>query len=208
MNGTEQHPVSLESVPPAPSDAHMNKFLTVPNLLSILRMVLVIPFLLVMLSSIPSATVWGAVLIAIAALTDKLDGVLARKYHQTSEWGRILDPLADKLALAAGVLVLLVLKLVPLWFAGLVFGRDLLILLGGLYLKSTRGTVLPSNEAGKWTVGFITLTVFLLLVRVDSLVTDIAMSATSVMLLVSFVLYVSRFVEVIKNSGQSVHGTL
>ena len=200
MSATHRQPATVNAVPAVPRDPHANRFLTLSNLLSLLRAFLAIPFLLIMLSSMPSAKVWGCVLIAVAALTDKLDGVLARKYHQTTEWGRILDPLADKVDVAAAVVVLLLTKSLPLWFVGLVFGRDVLILLGGLYVKSTRGVVLASNEAGKWTVGLITLTIFLLLLGVHSLLTDIMIAVTSMMLLISFGLYVSRFVDLVKNS--------
>jgi CDP-diacylglycerol--glycerol-3-phosphate 3-phosphatidyltransferase len=207
VNATHRQSAAISSVSPASVEAPANKFLTVPNILSLLRASLVIPFLLVMLSSMPSASVWGCVLMGVAALTDNLDGVLARKYRQTSEWGRILDPLADKIGVAAAVVVLLVLNSLPVWFAAFVFGRDVLILLGGLYLKSTRGVVLPSNTAGKWAVGFIILTLFLLLAGLRSLVTDVMMLATSAMLVLSVGLYISRFVDVIKNSRVSGHGT-
>jgi CDP-diacylglycerol--glycerol-3-phosphate 3-phosphatidyltransferase len=208
VNATHRQSAAVGSVSSVSVEGPANKFLTVPNLLSLLRALLVIPFVLVMLSSMPSATLWGCVLMGIAALTDNLDGVLARKYRQTSEWGRILDPLADKIGVAAAVIVLLVLNSIPVWFGTLVFSRDVLILLGGVYLKSSRGVVLPSNSVGKWAVGFIILTLFLLLAGLRSPVIDVMMFVTSAMLVLSFGLYVYRFVEVINNFRMTKHGIL
>lgn len=196
MNTTQQQ---LRSSPRPSSGSLLavtDKFLTVSNLLSVLRALLAIPFVMVMLSGDPMARWWGGALLAVAALTDKLDGVLARKYDRVTEWGKILDPLADKIGVGVVVLVLFSLKALPLWFVILVLVRDVLIFTGGFYLKATRGVVVPSNEAGKWAVGIITLTVFLLVLGVHSVVTEILLYLSTFMLLFSFVLYVIRFVEI------------
>lgn len=135
----------------------------------------------------------------IGALTDKYDGELARKYNQITEWGKILDPLADKIGVGAVVLVLLVLNVIPLWFVIIVLGRDVLIFSGGMYLKAARGVVLPSNETGKWAVGIISLTLFLMVLNLHSWVIDVLMVLSVVLLALSFVLYVKRFGEVLRH---------
>jgi CDP-diacylglycerol--glycerol-3-phosphate 3-phosphatidyltransferase len=178
-----------------------DRFLTLSNFLSVLRAVLVIPFVMVMSSTDPMARWWGGALLAVAALTDKLDGMLARKYNQVTEWGRILDPLADKIGVAAVVLVLFTLKALPFWFVALVLGRDVLIFAGGVFLKATRGVVLPSNETGKWAVGIITLTIFLLVLGVHSVVTETLLYVSTFMLLISFALYLMRFWEIEKQKN-------
>ena len=137
----------------------------------------------------------------IAALTDKIDGVLARKLHQTSEWGKIFDPLADKIALAACVIVLLLLQEIPPWFVIAVLLRDFLIFAGGMYIKATRGIILPSNETGKWTVGILALTLFGLVIGIPAPLSDTMMFASLAMIIMSFVLYVKRFVEVFAIRG-------
>ncbi len=101
-----------------------SRFLTSSNLLSILRALLVIPFVAVMVSELPSARIWGCVIILLAALTDKLDGMLARRFNEITEWGKILDPLADKIGVAAVALVLLWLGEIPLWFLLVLIIRD------------------------------------------------------------------------------------
>jgi CDP-diacylglycerol--glycerol-3-phosphate 3-phosphatidyltransferase len=169
-------------------------FLTAPNLLSLLRLVLAVPFAAVMLSSRPDSRVWGTVLIVLGVLTDKLDGMLARTLHQETEWGRILDPVADKVGVATAAVVLVVLGELPLWFAGMVLGRDLLILGGGLVLKTRRGVVIPSNVLGKWTVGAMALLIFLFVIRQAGVLTDGLMVLCTVLLALSLLQYVRVFI--------------
>jgi CDP-diacylglycerol--glycerol-3-phosphate 3-phosphatidyltransferase len=169
-------------------------FLTVPNLLSLLRLLLAVPFATVMLSSHPDSRIWGTVIIVLGVLTDKFDGVLARKLHQESEWGRILDPVADKVCVATAAVVLLVLGELPLWFAGMVLGRDLLILAGGLVLKTRRGVVISSNVTGKWTVGGMALLIFLLVIRQAGAITDGLLFLCTALLALSLLQYVRVFI--------------
>ena len=184
-----------------------NRFFTVSNLLSISRAFLAIPFAIVMLSDSPNATWWGISILALAALTDKLDGVFARKYHEVTVWGKILDPIADKIGMAIVAIVLVKLGLIPFWFvAGLIL-RDLLILAGGIYVKRSRGVVLQSNVLGKWTIGALALTMFAAMLRWTT-VTDIFLWLSVTMLAGSLVLYGQRFIEVMSSKPQPEPSTL
>jgi len=183
---------------PGTTTATVERFFTISNFLSISRALLTIPFVLVMLSEYPSSRMWGGLIMFVAALTDKYDGVLARKFNQITEWGKILDPLADKIAVGAVVLVLLHLHDIPLWLVVVVLGRDILIFIGGMYIKATRGVVLPSNETGKWAVGIISLTLFLMVLDLHSWVIDVLLCISVLLLALSFVLYIKRFIEVLK----------
>ena len=160
-------------------------------------MVLVVPFALVLTSDIPNARWWGIGIALLAMLTDKLDGDLARYLHAESEWGRILDPLADKVAVATIAIILLWLGIIPLWFVIVLVARDLLILAGGLYLKKRTGEVLPSNMAGKWAVGVISMTMVLALIDENMWIVPVGIWMSVAMVLLSTVLYVKRFVAVV-----------
>lgn len=184
---------SAEHAPPS------QQFVTISNLLSILRALLTVPFALVMFSDAPDARLWGLALLGIAALTDKLDGDLARKFNQITEWGKILDPLADKVGMAVLTIVLVRLDLIPLWLFVAILARDLLILGGGLYLKARWGHVEPSNILGKWTVGVLAATMALALLSVGGLVMDFAIWLSVAMLVASFAAYVNVFVQVMKD---------
>lgn len=158
-----------------------------------MRVVLAIPFALVMLSDSADATLWGIVILAAASLTDKFDGVLARKLNEVTEWGKILDPVADKIGMGVVAVVLVKLGLIPLWFVVGLLGRDLLILAGGIYIKRTRSVVLQSNQLGKWTIGALALTMFAAMLR-WTLVTDIFLWLSAAMLAGSLVFYARRFI--------------
>jgi len=183
---------------PTPDALSGERFFTVSNLLSIFRAFLSLPFAIIMLSGAPGSRWWGAAIMAVAALTDKLDGVFARRLNQVTEWGKILDPLADKIAVITVVVVLLVLKEIPVWFVALVLVRDVVIFGAGMYLKAVHGVVLPSNETGKWAVGIISLTLFLFLVGFVSVVTDVLMAASVIMQALSSYFYAIRFGRVLK----------
>jgi cardiolipin synthase len=83
---------------------------------------------------------------AVAAICDGVDGYIARRYNQRSELGAILDPLADKLLLVSGIVVLSFehkpyLETIPLWLTGTVIGRDILVLVGMFVIQMTVGKV-------------------------------------------------------------------
>jgi CDP-diacylglycerol--glycerol-3-phosphate 3-phosphatidyltransferase len=170
---------------------------TLPNLLSISRAALAVPFVAVMLSSMEGKRLWGVCILLLGALTDKLDGELARRLHCESEWGKILDPVADKFAVAAVSLVLLWLGDLPLWFVIVLLARDLLIFIGGMYLRYTRGVVLPSNKTGKWSVGVFSLTLFGALVGIPDTFLMALMVASVTMAAISLALYLRRFFSTI-----------
>jgi CDP-diacylglycerol--glycerol-3-phosphate 3-phosphatidyltransferase len=90
---------------------------------------------------------WVAVAsFAVAALSDGLDGYIARRYHQFSELGRILDPLADKLLLVSGVVLLSLknephLHRIPLWLTVIILSRDVLLVLGLVVIQLVCGRI-------------------------------------------------------------------
>lgn len=100
-----------------------------PNGLTVLRILLVAPLCVLVLSDRPLAALGVA---ALAGATDALDGFLARRFGWQSRLGGVLDPLADKLLLDSGFVTLAIIGAVPVWLAALVVGRDLVILAGAL----------------------------------------------------------------------------
>ena len=84
-------------------------------------------------------------------ISDYLDGAIARRTDSISDWGKILDPLADKLGLAAFVITLAILGAVPVWFVIVVAIRDTLIAAAGILITRRQGTPPSSNIWGKLT---------------------------------------------------------
>lgn len=161
----------------------------VSNLLSLSRMLLVVP---------TAFAVWydakalAVALFVLAAVTDYLDGFFARRLNQISDLGKVLDPLADKVYVAVVVVQLLVMGILPFWFVAVVLARDLLILAGGLYVEKATGIVLPSNWVGKWAVGALSLTVLLMYLDAGDIPEWTGILVTLIMLAWSSILYAIR----------------
>lgn len=124
-----------------------DRVLTLPNMLSIARLLGVPLFLWLVLG--PEADGWALVVLALAGLTDYLDGWLARTLNQTSTLGQILDPVADRLYILAVVVGLALRDIIPWWLAVLLPLRDVL-LFGLVPFLRTRGySALPVHFLGK-----------------------------------------------------------
>ena len=141
----------------------MRKWLTLPNLFTLARLVLA-PFILCAILDRRHMT--AAVLFAAAAATDGIDGYLARKLHAATPAGAYLDPIADKFLLSGVYLVLAVIGSVPWWLVALIFGRDLLILgSSGAALLLTQLRAFPPSVWGKVSTFFQILTAVAFLAR-------------------------------------------
>jgi cardiolipin synthase len=129
------------------TDRASSAVFTIPNVLSFLRILLIPVF--VTLIARPSTTTWGLILFAAVVATDWVDGWAARRTGQVSELGKILDPTADRLAIAAGLIALVVRGVFPLWAALLVLIRDGVILVVGLVLLAGRHMRIEVRTIGK-----------------------------------------------------------
>jgi len=109
---------------------------TVPNLICLLRMALAAPIVYLLANGRYGATL---VLFAIAALSDILDGYLAKTFNWATDLGKVLDPLADKLLLVSVFITLTWLGLVPVWLAAVAIARDVVIGVGAWTYKRLFG---------------------------------------------------------------------
>lgn len=125
----------------------MPRWMNLPNLLTLIRLILV-PFIIAAILQGNHAV--ALVLFASAALTDGLDGLLARRFGAMTRAGAYLDPIADKCLLSGVFLALALAGLVPRWFVVVIFGRDLYILCAALLLLSfTAQRSFPPSVWGK-----------------------------------------------------------
>ncbi|MBL8021159.1 MAG: CDP-diacylglycerol--glycerol-3-phosphate 3-phosphatidyltransferase [Leptospirales bacterium] len=148
--------------------------LNLPNFLTVLR-VLSVPFFIYFLLQ-PSFTLrlTAFVLFALASLTDLVDGYLARKWNQQTEFGKFLDPLADKfLVLGAFITFLFLTEQAQLWMVFCIVGRDMMIT-ALRYLGIKKGRSLRTSRFGKWKTAFqmfsivVILTSFLMVSYADT----------------------------------------
>lgn len=123
-----------------------DKIITIPNILSTLRILLVPIFVISM--NIRDYSLALKILI-LAGITDSVDGIIARKFNQTSKLGIFLDPFADKLLLISIMITFYLHQLVPRWFILLLLTRDILIALGWLEIYLRKKKLMNPHILGK-----------------------------------------------------------
>ena len=123
-----------------------SRVLTVPNVLSFLRLALVPVFLWLL---IEGADAWALLVLAVSSLTDFLDGWIARRFNQITRLGQLLDPAADRLYIFAALIGLAWRDLVPWWIVVVVVGRDVCLLGLGVVLANHGFGPLPVHLLGK-----------------------------------------------------------
>lgn len=177
---------------------------TKSNLISLFRLFLAIPFWMLM-DDFESNRYIVFGLCVFAAFTDMLDGYLARKFNEVTEFGKVIDPLADKIAMAAVVIKLyLIGEIAPFYFF-LIIGRDILIFIGGIFVSKKIGKVLPSNKLGKLAVLSIGIILLLILIGIDKniFIYQFFFYLSIVLIFASFAGYVIRAAEFIKRNSKN-----
>ncbi len=138
--------------------------MNIANSLTILRIFLIPLFVFVLLIRIPYSDYLAALVFIAAALTDSLDGYLARKLHQVTKLGIILDPLADKLLITAALISLVELGAMPGWIAIVILGREFAV--SGLRaVKAEEGIIIPASKMGKTKTVVQVIAVLLLILQ-------------------------------------------
>ena len=138
-------PVQIDPSAASPSGS-TTRLLTIPNIISFVRLTTVPIFVWLFVSGRENAAV---VLYIAGASTDFLDGYIARRTNSVSELGKLLDPLADRIFIAALVIALVVRETMPLWVAIAIVGRDLLVLSLFPYLERRKIQRIAVNKVGK-----------------------------------------------------------
>lgn len=132
------------------------------NRLTLSRLALTILFVVSLNSSWHYARTAALVLFLIAGVTDFIDGEIARRYGHITNFGKLMDPLVDKIMMAAAFISLVPLKAIPAWAATTVVARDFLIT-GLRLMASAKGHVLPADRLGKQKTSWQIITVIFFL---------------------------------------------
>jgi cardiolipin synthase (CMP-forming) len=127
-------PEDAGDVVPASDEDGLDRIWTIPNLLSIGRLGLLGVFCWLLFGD--HAPVAASIVLAITGTTDFFDGYVARRLHQVTTLGKVLDPTADRIVLATGIIAIAAYGAVPWWLAGLVLGREVLVSLAVLALAA------------------------------------------------------------------------
>lgn len=138
-----------------------DKIITIPNMLSFLRLLGVPLFVWLILG--PQADGWAFVVLAVSSLTDWLDGKIARATGQITRLGQLLDPIADRLYIAAAIITFAIRGIIPWWLLVALLARDVIMALVMLRLKRHGVVGLPVHFLGKAATFFLLLAFPLLL---------------------------------------------
>ena len=135
--------------------------MSIPNLLSLLRLVLVPVFAVVFFQPAPDAHRWAVLIYLTAFLTDVADGWIARHFNQITKLGRILDPLADKLMTFTVIICITADGIIPLWAVVVFFLKELTMAIGGYRSAIYQGRVaaasitIAAKQPNDWSKGII-----------------------------------------------------
>lgn len=187
--------------------------MNVPNFLSIVRIILIPVFAVVYLSApevAPEAGLWvpqyllAAGILLFSGLTDVLDGVIARRCHQITKLGRILDPVADKLTQATVTVLMAVRN--PEWtiLPILYIGKEVLMLIGGVKLLKMHHDIAPSKWFGKLATAVFYITMILLIAMpgLPSWATITAITLVIVTTVFAFGMYFPLYFKYLQNKNE------
>jgi len=174
--------------------------LTLSNLLTISRIFLVAPIIFFLHQNTPESNLWAVVVMLLAALTDWLDGYFSRRLHQQSDVGRILDPLADKFAVAVIAIYLTQERDFPLWFLLLILARDFAILALGFLMTSRLRAIPESDWFGKVAVTGLAIVILVYALEATSFKIPFLMVSVGLVGLTIFS-YLRRFWKALKEDG-------
>ena len=179
--------------------------MNLPNKLAMLRMILIIPFVLIIQVALSTdnlsleifTRLIATVIFVGAAITDYFDGKIARKYNMITNLGKLIDPLADKLLVISAMVVFTKYDRLSLWIVLVIIFRELLIT-GLRSIVAAEGVVIAAETLGKWktTTQMIALTIMILL-PTSGIVNNILMIIPLVLTIQSGVKYVMKSKEIL-----------
>ena len=178
--------------------------MNLPNKLTIFRVILIPFFVFFLLTDVLGANgdYLALVIFIVASLTDMLDGKIARKYNLVTNFGKFMDPLADKLLVCSAMICLVDLKLLPAWIVIIIIAREFIIS-GFRLIAAEHQIVIAASMWGKFKTTFQMIAVILMIFNIPALktVTFIMLAAAVVLTIVSLVDYVAKNVEVLTKGG-------
>ena len=162
--------------------------MNLPNKLTIFRVILVIPFVALMLNGYD---LWAVAVFIIASLTDLLDGKIARKYNLITDFGKFMDPLADKLLVCAAMICLVEMGRLPAWMVIVIISREFIIS-GFRLVASDNGVV---SYWGKFKTTFQMLMIIVLILNLGGVFDIIGLVLTWIALILTVVSLIDYLVK-------------
>lgn len=183
--------------------------MNLPNKLTIFRVILIVPFVLLLLGShqqwgwfmalfgsiLPYVDYIAVAIFIIASLTDMLDGRIARKYNLVTNFGKFMDPLADKLLVCSALICLVEMGRLPAWMVIIIISREFIIS-GFRLVASDNGVVIAASYWGKFKTTFQMIAVILLIVNFQAgfmqMLTTLCVWIALILTVVSLIDYIAK----------------
>lgn len=169
--------------------------MNLPNKLTVFRMILIVPFVFIMLTGVcgPMSKWIALAIFIIASLTDLLDGKIARKYNLVTNFGKFMDPLADKLLVCSAMICLVEMGKIPSWIVIIIISREFIIS-GFRLIASDNGIVIAASYWGKFKTVFQMVMVILMIADIAALymVTQIVMWIALILTVISLIDYLKK----------------
>lgn len=180
------------------------RFWTIPNILSLVRIAMIPLFIWCFFASFTHNRAWAMVIFLGAGATDVVDGYIARHFNQISLWGRILDPMADKLMVFSALICLTIVHTIPLWLVLLYFAKEMAQGICSLVLMHRTRDMISSNILGKAGTTLFYITIFTLtLFQPPVVVKTILLTLSYVTIVAAFASYLAQAFR----QGQVKHPT-
>lgn len=176
--------------------------MNLPNKLTMLRVIMIPFFIVFLLVPVTPYDKWIALAIFIlASLTDLLDGKIARKYNLVTNFGKFMDPLADKLLVCSALICLIELNKIPAWMVIIIIAREFIIS-GFRLVASDNGVVIAASYWGKFKTTFQMAAVCLLIADIEAinLLTQIILWIAVILTVVSLIDYLVKNKDVMKEN--------
>lgn len=179
--------------------------MNLPNKITIFRMLMVPVFVLFMLvPSIPYGNTVAAIVFLIAALSDLLDGYIARKNNLVTNFGKFMDPIADKLLVSSALICFVELKLVPSWVVIIIIARDFIIN-GFRLIASDNGIVIAASNWAKLKTNVQMVMSVMLIINLDNyyinILEQIAIYLAVILTIISLIEYIIKNKKVLKDKN-------
>lgn len=176
--------------------------MNLPNKLTVLRVIMIPLFVVILLvPAIPYNDYIALGIFIVASLTDLLDGMIARKYNLVTNFGKFMDPLADKLLVCSALICLIELGRIPSWMVIIIIAREFIIS-GFRLVASDNGVVIAASYWGKFKTTFQMIMVCLMIANIEAIqiVTDVVAWIAVALTVISLVDYLIKNKDVMKDS--------
>ena len=185
---------------------------TIPNILTYIRILLVPAFVLVYTNSRSlSGHIWAIAIVAISALTDIVDGIIARKYNMITDLGKIIDPIADK-AMQFAMIFCVVVRYRLIWILFAIYAvKELVSLAFSSYLFKHGKHIEGANWAGKLctVVLYAVMLALIAIPKIPDRIVKIMIAVSGAFMVLAFIVYMSAYIRLLielKNEQKQISG--